>query len=128
MSETARIEHDFIKPKFRLYDKVFILDMERVEKIIDVFDNSYLKNTIKMFIQEGHINEIKAKIHKGVDRIFYGVCTYNSVGYENEHIAEESFVDYSKERLVERAYNIFCEHFDHIRRNPFEKPDDSNEN
>jgi len=116
-------EHKRIKPKFALYDKVFILDMERIEKIFDIFDNSYLKNTIRMFIQEGSINEIKAKTHKGVDRIFYGIYTCNSVGYENELIAEESFVDYSKERLIERAYNMFCEHFDHIRRDPFVKPE-----
>ena len=128
MSETARIEHELIKPKFKLYDKVFILDMKFVEKMIDVFDNTCLEHKIKMYIQKGHINTIKAEIHKGKDRIFYGVCVCNCVGSEFEHTAEESFVDYSETRLIERAYNLFCEHFDHIRRNPFEKPDDSNEN
>lgn len=116
-------EHKLIKPKFALYDKVFILDMESIEKMIDIFDNSSLKNTIKMWVYHGHINEIKAKIHKGVDRIFYGVCVYGCTGNEYDKIAEESFVDYSEERLVERAYNMFCEHFDHIRRDTFVKPE-----
>lgn len=122
MSEVARIEHNFIKPKFKLYDKVFILDMKFVEKMIDVFDNTCLEHKIKMYIQEGYINTIKAEIHKGEDRIFYGVLVRNCVGSDFEHTAEESFVDYSEMRLIQRAYNIFCEHFDRIRQNPFVAP------
>ena len=116
-------EHKLIKPKFALYDKVFILDMESIEKMIDIFDNSSLKNTIKMWVYHGHINEIKAKIYKGVDRIFYGISVYGCTGNEYEKTAEESFVDYSEERLIERVYNMFCEHFDHIRRDTFVKPE-----
>lgn len=122
MSETARIEHELIKPKFKLYDKVFILDMKFVEKMIDVFDNTCLEHKIKMYIQEGYINTIKAELHKGQDRIFYCVCVCNHSGSEFEHTAEESFVDYSEMRLIQRAYHIFCEHFDRIRQNPFVAP------